>query len=59
MVCPRGAALRVERQLALAVHDCQPQLDPGLLDTEDVGLETALIDWVDHQRVPMRKKRAK
>ncbi len=25
----------------------------------DVGLEAALIDWVDHQRVPMRKKRAK
>ena len=25
----------------------------------DVGLEASLIDWVDHQRVPMRKKRAK
>ena len=25
----------------------------------DVGLEAALIDWVDHQRVVMRKKRAK
>lgn len=25
----------------------------------DVGLEAALIDWVDHQRIPMRKKRAK
>ena len=25
----------------------------------DVGLEAALIDWVDHQRVAMRKKRAK
>ena len=25
----------------------------------DVGLEAALIDWVDHQRVLMRKKRSK
>ncbi len=25
----------------------------------DLGLEAALIDWVDHQRVVMRKKRAK
>lgn len=25
----------------------------------DVGLENALLDWVDHHRVPMRKQRAK
>ena len=25
----------------------------------DVGLEASLIDWVNHQRVAMRKKRAK
>ena len=25
----------------------------------DVGLETALLDWVDHFRVPMRKPRPK
>lgn len=23
----------------------------------DVGLEAALLDWVDHHRVPMRKQR--
>lgn len=25
----------------------------------DVGLENALMDWVDRQRIPMRKQRAK
>ena len=25
----------------------------------DVGLEAALLDWVDHVRAPMRKQRAK
>jgi hypothetical protein len=25
----------------------------------DVGLEAALLDWVDNYRVPMRKQRAK